>query len=440
MTATPLDPELAALLGDLPAITVDASTLPGMREMLGALAAPPLPTSVTVAEHVLPEGPILRVFHPRAGSAGARPALLWAHGGGYVFGHRAMDDHRLAGWVARFGCVAISVEYRLAPEHPYPAALDDCWASLRWVHDHADDLGIDPAAVGVGGLSAGGGLAAALALRARDEGGPAIAFQLLDSPMIDDRQATPSSRADDLVLWSRDANAFGWRSYLGGGDGDGDGYAAPARVTDLAGLPPTLVLAAGADGFRDEDVDYALRLSAAGVPTELHVYPGAPHGFTVFPCALADRAAADVERWLAGQLGRLGTSRPVGPPGDGHHLLDELGMRQVDDPEHGPALEMAVGPRVANPHGGLHGGLMMALIECGAAGLAVRAGGSENIVAGDLTVRFLSAVRQGPARVVGRVLRVGGRTITVQAEVIDVGEGRRVCAVASVSYARLDPS
>jgi len=113
-------------------------------------------------------------------------------------------------------------------------------------------------------------------------------------------------------------------------------------------------------------------------------------------------------------------------------------MQQVDDPEHGPAPEMPVGDRVTNPHGGLHGGLMLTFLECGAAGIAVRAGGSQNIVAGDLTVRFLSAVRQGPARVVGRALRVGGRTITVQAEVIDVGDSRRVCAVASVAYARLD--
>lgn len=151
-------------------------------------------------------------------------------------------------------------------------------------------------------MSAGGGLAAAVALRARDDGGPSLAFQLLDSPMLDDRQRTPSSRADGLAVWSRDSNAFGWRSYLGAlhGADEVPAHAAPARAADLSGLPPTLVLVGAVDGFRDEDVDYATRLAQAGVATELHVYPGAPHGFSRFPdVAVSRQAAADVLRWLA---------------------------------------------------------------------------------------------------------------------------------------------
>ena len=174
----------------------------------------------------------------------------------------------------------MSVQYRLAPETPYPGPLDDCYAGLAWVHQHADELGVDPDRIGIGGQSAGGGLAAGLALLARDRGEVPVAFQLLIYPMLDDRQITPSSGWPDPI-WPPSANTYGWTAYLGDRKGgpDVEPYAAPARATDLAGLPPTLIAVGAIDGFSDEDIDYAVRLRHAGVPVDLHVYAGAPHGF-----------------------------------------------------------------------------------------------------------------------------------------------------------------
>jgi acetyl esterase/lipase len=244
----------------------------------------------------------LRVHRPR-GAVGARPCLLWLHGGGFVMGDCRMDDPELARWAEELGCVAVSVGYRLAPEHPYPAALDDAYAALRWVAANAGRLGVDPARIGVGGGSAGAGLAAALALLARDRGGPPLAFQYLDAPALDDRMATPSSGWEDASIWPAAANRFAWRAYLGARSGDVPAYAAPARADDLAGLPPAFVSVGGSDGFVDEDVAYAARLMRAGVPTELHVYPGAPHGFRLAAgTRLAERAGRDADAWLRGVL------------------------------------------------------------------------------------------------------------------------------------------
>ena len=216
------------------------------------------------------------------------------------------DDPRFDGWCPRYGCIGASVQYRLAPETPYPGPLDDCYAGLAWVHRNADELGVDPGRIGIGGQSAGAGLAAGLALLARDRGEVPVAFQLLIYPMLDDRQITPSSAWSDPI-WPPSANAYGWTAYLGDRKGgpDVEPYAAPARATDLAGLPPTLIAVGAIDGFSDEDIDYAVRLRHAGVPVDLHVYAGAPHGFEglAVGAAVSRRAASDIDEWLAGQLG-----------------------------------------------------------------------------------------------------------------------------------------
>ena len=230
------------------------------------------------------------------------------HGGGYVIGSNVMEDLLFDVLCPKLDVVGVSVDYRLAPETPYPGPLEDCYLGLRWTYEHAEELGIDPGCIGVRGVSAGGGLAAALALLARDRGEVPLAFQLLDSPMLDDRQLTESSRQDGLPVWSRGSNTFGWRSYLGElyGRDDVPPTAAPARATDLSGLPPAFVSVGAVDGFRDEDVDYALRLNQAGVPAELHVYPGACHGFNqLAPDApVAKQCNRDTEDWLRGQLRR----------------------------------------------------------------------------------------------------------------------------------------
>jgi acetyl esterase/lipase len=227
------------------------------------------------------------------------------HGGGYVIGTFDMDDPLFDNLCPKLGLVGVSVEYRLAPETPYPGPLEDCYRGLQWTYDHAEELGIDRHRIGVGGVSAGGGLAAALALLARDRGEVPVAFQLLDCPMLDDRQTTASSQQDGLPVWSRESNAFGWRSYLGDlyGDDDVPYTAAPARAEDLSGLPPAFVSVGSVDGFLDEDVDYAVRLNRAGVPTELHVYPGACHGYQIAQqCDITRQSRSDVENWLARQV------------------------------------------------------------------------------------------------------------------------------------------
>lgn len=302
MASLNLEPEIAAVLDLLPPITLGDESLVEMRSLMAGLGGgAALPPGVVVDEHVVnDDGVIVRILRPAAATPAA-PCLYWIHGGGFVMGDRAVDDAQLAGWVAEIGCVVVSVEYRLAPEHPYPLPLDDCYAGLTWVHDNAALLGIDLTRLGVGGTSAGGGLAASLSLLARDRGGFAIAFQLLDSPMLDDRRITPSSRLDDLAMWNKDSNAFGWRSYLGElfGTDQVPATAAPARATDLSGLPPALVFVGAVDGFRDEDIDFATRLNQAGVACELHVYSGAPHAFGLFPdTPVARQAAGDMDRWL----------------------------------------------------------------------------------------------------------------------------------------------
>ncbi|WP_231577938.1 alpha/beta hydrolase [Thermorudis peleae] len=306
-----LDPELAAALAALPEEwLVDLHDIPAARitalERSRRLAAqaPPLPAGVTISDAQVPaqgDRPAIpvRLYQPE-GVARPAPALLWIHGGGYVMGTVAQEDYRLVPLALQVPCVIVSVDYRLAPEHPYPTPLEDCYAALRWVWDEATALGIDPQRIAIGGASAGGGLTAALALLARDRGEVSVAFQLLIYPMLDDRNQTPSSYevTDRRLIWTRELNLIGWRAYLGREPGSADvpAYAAPARAEDLTGLPPAYVMVGECDLFRDEDIAYAQRLLQAGVATELHVYPGAFHGFDGFApqASVSQRARAEI--------------------------------------------------------------------------------------------------------------------------------------------------
>lgn len=301
LAALPVD--LGALLGSL---TDDS--VAGVRDLMAQMPVPELSDAVERTDHVVDEstGVVVRV-HRSTSVSGHAPCVYWMHGGGLVLGSYTGEDARFDRWCQIFGIVGVSVEYRLAPETPYPGPLDDCYAGLRWVYEHADEIGVDRSCIGIGGASAGGGLAAGLALLARDRGEIPVAFQLLIYPMIDDRQVTASSSWIDPI-WPPAANTYGWTAYLGAAKG-GPGvppYAAAARATDLAGLPPTLIAVGAIDGFSDEDIDYAVRLRHAGVPVELHVFPGAPHAFDTFAptSPIAQRATADVEAWLVARLRR----------------------------------------------------------------------------------------------------------------------------------------
>jgi acetyl esterase/lipase len=264
------------------------------------------PHSVGVEDRLVP-GPFggselrLRIYRPRDAEV-PLPVLYWMHGGGMVIGSVDLDDGLLANAVDRHGFTAVSVDYRLAPEHPDPTPIEDCYAGLSWISSHADTLQIDPDRIAVGGPSAGGGLAAGLALLARDRSGPHIAFQLLLEPMLDDRSTTRSStQYDGTTLWDRNDNQRGWNALLGDRTGT-DGvshYAAPARAAELRGLPAAFIDVGEIETFRDECIDYATRLSAAGVPTEFHLYSGAFHGFDLIaPESWASRRAWYL-RWSA---------------------------------------------------------------------------------------------------------------------------------------------
>jgi acetyl esterase/lipase len=307
-----LDPQIAASLARAPEqLRLSAATIHDVRQGREALFAR-LPRSEEVerVDHVVSDDPrvVVRVHRPK-GVEGPLPCAYSMHGGGYVVGSYEMDDLRFDALCPSVPCVGVAVDYRLAPETRYPGPLDDCYAGLRWTFEHADELGIDVERIGVVGTSAGGGLAAALALLARDRAELSLAFQLLECPMLDDRQITSSSRRDGLPIWSREENEFGWRSYLGARYGqEVESYAAAARATDLSGLPPTFVIVGTADGFRDEDIDYALRLNQAGVPTDLHVLSGVPHGIQSFARSDARRRWGElVEGWLTRQVGRTST-------------------------------------------------------------------------------------------------------------------------------------
>ncbi|MFH8253002.1 alpha/beta hydrolase [Microbacterium sp. B2969] len=238
---------------------------------------------------------------------GTGPGIYHTHGGGMIIGGRMDGVEGFFSAIDRHDAVLVSVEYRLAPEFPDPYPVEDCYAGLVWTAAHADELGVDPARILIGGGSAGGGLSAGTALLARDRQGPALFGQLLMCPMLDDRDATVSTQQiDGIGVWDRGSNVTGWTALLGDRRGSDDVsiYAAPARATDLSGLPSTYIDCGSAEVFRDEDVAYATKLWEAGVQAELHVWAGGFHGFEMVPHATVSRAAtAARESWLDRILG-----------------------------------------------------------------------------------------------------------------------------------------
>jgi acetyl esterase/lipase len=286
-----IDPEIRAVLDRIPLL--DLTDITRARRERQELAAATLerhraPAHVRTQDLSVPglagEPPVTVRLHRARDQDEQAPALLWVHGGGHVLGSAVQDDPLLQTLVARTGCVAVAVDWRRAPEFPYPAAVHDTYAALLWVAASAEELRVDSGRIVLGGASSGGGVAAGVALFARDRGEMAPTGQVLVYPMLDDRADTASSgMVRHHRLWNDESNQIGWAAYLADVVcGQTPLYAAPSRATDLAGLPPTWIGTGELDLFRDEDIAYASGLLRAGVPTELHVYPGAVHGFDLF--------------------------------------------------------------------------------------------------------------------------------------------------------------
>jgi acetyl esterase/lipase len=266
--------------------------------------AQPVAGKVDISDHsvVTPDGAALLARWYRPPQSESRAAVLYLHGGGMIVGSVAIFDGPVSRYVARTGVSMLSLEYRLAPEHPHPAPVEDAYAGLVWLTGHAAELGIDPGRVAVMGDSAGGGLAAGVAILSRDRKGPAVARQLLIYPMLDDRTTTPDPYIAPLAGWSYDDNATGWNALLGTGHEhrEIETSAAPGRLEDATGLPPAYIEVGQLDIFRDEDIRYALTLSRGGVPVELHLHPGVPHEYDAiaFDADVSRRAQSDRDRVL----------------------------------------------------------------------------------------------------------------------------------------------
>ncbi len=306
MDAARLNPEIRKAFRNIPNPPVTTGFGRALvRTGLKLVQAPKLPDGMTREIITLPNGLPIRVFTPGGGGTGA--ALLNIHGGGMVIGAAIQDDASVIQTAHELNIVVFSGEYRLSPEHPFPAPLDDCHVAWEWVQSNAVARGVDPDRIAIGGQSAGGGLAAGLVLRLHDEGGTQPVAQWLFCPMLDDR--TAANRELDNVkhyLWNNRSNLAGWRSYLNGTPGQltVSEYAAPARRADLTGLPPTWIGAGDIELFYDEDRAYAAALTAAGVDTTLDVVSGAPHGFeaVVGSSQLAKAYTSRARVWLGRHL------------------------------------------------------------------------------------------------------------------------------------------
>lgn len=273
MTLTDQDfhPDLARTARFLPRSVVGPRTARIIRTVQDSMTR--LRRGPDVEVRALPSGGAVRIFRP-VGISDRTPGLVWIHGGGYVIGRAQQDDALCRRFAESLGAVVVSVDYRLAPDHPFPAPLDDCHAALALLRELD---GVDTDRIAIGGASAGGGLAAQLALRIRDRGEPTPVLQLLVYPMLDDRTGHDEiNAARNLRMWDAKSNRFGWASYLGGAD---PALVAPARREDLGGVAPAWVGVGDLDLFHDEDLAYADRLRATGIHCDVEVIPGAFHGF-----------------------------------------------------------------------------------------------------------------------------------------------------------------
>ncbi len=296
-----VDPELIPFLEAFPTTHITAENLAAIRQARNAALAqlPPLPASVRVEEVFIP-GPAgapdvrVKLYRKKDGAEGPRPAILHLHGGGYIMGNPEFMGPMCALWADAYDAVVVAPAYRLGPETCYPGNVEDAYATLAWAHAMAADLRIDTGRIAVAGESAGGGLAAALALLVRDRGEYRLCHQQLIFPMIDDRTAVRADLSPMFgeFVWTNTSNHFGWASLLGEPPGGPDvsPYAAAARAESLAGLPPAFISTGALDLFTEENLEYARRLMAEGVPVELHVYPGAPHAYMQMPAARVTRA------------------------------------------------------------------------------------------------------------------------------------------------------
>lgn len=281
-----IDPALSGPLAHLPPQleNITRESIVEVREMMAPMLQAKGVKGVKVSKQTInsKDGAItVYVYTPEHSQSKDKPGLFWTHGGGFILG--SADTDFAAMFAKQLDATVVSVDYRLAPEHPFPAGHNDSYAAFLWMVEHAKELGIDPQRIAIGGDSAGAGMAASLALRNRDENGPKIAFQLLLYPMLDNLHATPSGSIEDYPVWNRQTSFNAWEMYLNGTPGvDASPYAAAARAKDVSGLPDTFITVGTVDLFRDEVIDYSQRLMAAGVPTQLAVFPGVYHSGEVF--------------------------------------------------------------------------------------------------------------------------------------------------------------